>query len=365
MMGPSTTITPQGRALRSRMLWAAAAGVALVALSFVFTVVDRGTVVDGPTGSTFVTTATGTAALFETLDRVGRDTMRVTTPISSEALRGLDTYVVADQATAAFQPGEIDALVEFREAGGTVVVLGPPPTELTAAFGIDVEWSAETVGEAEIAVPTAHVTRLEAPRFGAFTPGHAGTVLAGSAAGDLVVSFDGVVLISDGAVAHNATVDLADNVDFLGALLTGRVGFDEFHHGFREGSANGLLDAAPGNWEGASLMAAVALVVILVSYGRRFGSPEPSDRALAPDRAVFLEAVGRALRRVGGALPVAPLREAVWHRLGVGPDAAADEVARRARQLGLDDPLADEVATGQDPTALDRALAATSTRRPR
>lgn len=369
MIPESTTITEEGRRMRGRLLWAVATLVGLVALTFAFVFFDRSTVVDGPTGSSYVTTATGLAALHETFERDGRNPVRLQRPLASSELANVDNYLVADVEFGQFADVELTAVSRFVEGGGTALILGVPPRPLVDAFGVDLSWTGSTVGIADVTAPLAHAETLDASRFGAFEPVHNGAVVAATDSADLVVSFshgDGtVVFVADSSLAHNATVDRADNVDLFGDLLSGRTAFDEYRHGYDDTPSTGLISSAPGNWTGAGILGAVVLILGLVSYGRRFGRTEPTDRRLVPDRSTYIDSVARSLRRAGGDLPDGPLREEVARKLRVPPDADVAEISEAARRLGLgDDELAGIERAGSDQAfALDRTLAKLSNMR--
>jgi hypothetical protein len=365
MIPESSTITEEGRRLRETILWGATTLVALVALAAIFLALDKSTVVDGPTGSSFVTTATGLAALHDVLDRDGRDPGRLQSPLV--ALDDFDAYLVSDVDFASFEPTELAVLGDFVDDGGTAVLLGLPARAMLRAFDIEIDWVGRAVGTVPVHGPDEYT--IEGARFGGFTPGHTGRVLAGSAARDLAVAFDRgtgtVVLIADSSVAHNATIARADNIDFLGGILEGRTLFDEYRHGFTDTPATGLITAAPGNWGGALILGGIVLGMTLISYGRRFGPVEPRDRDLAPDRSVFVDSVARSLRRAKTPIPLMPLQEAVRRELGLAPDADPGKLMAAARREGVDDTLVD--ALGSDgaelAVALDHTLAALTNRR--
>lgn len=371
MIPRSTTITPQGRALRQRVVWGVGSALVLVVLAVVFTRLDRSTVVDGPAGSSHVTTATGLAGLYEVFARDGRRPARLERPLSAAELDGFDTYLVADVDLTGFEAVELAALAEFVEGGGSAVVLGLPPGPLLDTFEIDVEWTGRAVGTASVDAPLPDVSTVAGTRFGAFRPGHGGQVLAGTGSQHLVVSFargDGTVfLVADSSIGHNATIDQADNVDLLGGLMTGRTLFDEHRHGYDDTPATGVLSAAPGNWIGAMILGGLVLGLALVSYGRRFGPVEPRDRVLAPDRSVFIDSVARSLRRAGPPLPTGPLEAAMRRELGLAPDATMTEVAARAGREGVEPRIVADLESGGSelPLALDHALATLTTRRTR
>lgn len=366
MIPESTTITEEGRRVRGRLLWAAGTFVGLVVLAFVFVFFDRSTVVDGPTGSSFVTTATGLAALHDTLERDGRDPIRLQRPLAAADLAGADHYLVSDVEFGQFSDVELTAVSRFVERGGTAVILGVPPRPLVDAFEVDLSWIGSNVGTAEVTAPLTHAETVDASRFGAFEQGHGGEVVAGTNSADLVVRFrhggGSVVFVADSSLAHNATIDQADNVDLFGDLLTGRTAVDEYRHGYDDTPSTGLVSSAPGNWTGAGILGGVVLLLGLVSYGRRFGRTEPTDRQLVPDRSTYIESVARSLRRAGGDLPVGPLREELARTLRIPPDADIAVISKAARRLGIGaDDLAGIERSGSDQAfALDRTLATLS-----
>ena len=369
MIPRSTTLTEAGRRMRSRVLWGVGSVVALIAATIAFVALDRSTVVDGPTGSSYVTTATGLAALHDTFERDGRRPDRLLQPLSGGSLRDVDAYLVSDVEFGGFGDSELATLENFAERGGTVVVLGVPPRPVLQAFDIEIEWVGSSAGVVPVLVPMADADTVDGSRFGTFAPGFEAAMLAGTSARPLAVSFPRgagfVVLIADSSLGHNATLDRSDNVDFLGDLLPGRTAFDEYRHGFDDTPTVGLLSSAPGNWTGAAIVGAATLLVALVVYGRRFGTVEPNDRMLVPDRSVFIDSVARSLRRAGGELPTQPLRLAVCHHLGLPASAAPADILAAARREGLDDELLARLGAShpEEAFALDHTLATLSTRR--
>ncbi|HSJ29234.1 MAG TPA: DUF4350 domain-containing protein [Acidimicrobiia bacterium] len=369
MIPRSTTLSDDGRRLRRGLVWAAGALTALLIAVIVFAALDRSTIVDGPSGSSFVTTATGTAALHDALDRLGRDPRRIGRPLTAEVLDGLGSYLLADSEFGNFDQVERAALRGFVERGGVAVILGVPPGAILATFDVDAAWRGRPVGEADVVDPSSPARAVLGARFGSFQTGHDGVALASGPDGDLAVAFprgDGsVVLIADSSLAHNATVLLADNAIFLEHVLIGPTGFDDYRHGFDDRPADGLLGAAPGNWSGAVMLGAVVLVLALTSYGRRFGAIEPRERVSAPDRSLFLDSVARSLRRSKGPLPLDPLEAAVAHRLGLPADADGAALADRAERAGVPAALVGRLADpdGDRAAVLDQTLATLMTTR--
>ncbi|MDX1448310.1 MAG: DUF4350 domain-containing protein, partial [Acidimicrobiia bacterium] len=265
MIPRSETLTAEGRRMRNRIMWGVGIVVALVALAFAFVVLDRSTVVNGPDGSSYVTAATGLAALHDTLEREGRSAVRIDRPLDPSFTAELDTYLVSDAEFGQYQPGELEALERFVENGGSVWILGVPPRALAEGFELDVDWVGSRAGTVPVLEALPNTETVEGSRFGQFDPDHSGEPVAGTDQAHLVVRFargaGSVVLVADSSLAHNATVDRADNVDLFGDLAGSTIGFDEYRHGYGRPDSTGLLEAAPGNWEGALIVGAIALVV--------------------------------------------------------------------------------------------------------
>lgn len=369
MIPRSTTLTDKGRGARGRLLWGLGVLAVLLALAFAFIALDRSTVVDGPTGSSFATTATGTAAFHDTLARVARQPVRLQEPLSATLLGGVDSYIVFDVEFGQFDESELHALRAFVENGGNAMIVGMPPRAVLEAFDVELAWSGASVGDVPVLTSLPNAATVRASRFGSFDPTHSGEPVAGSPDRHLAVTFGrgagAITFVADSSVGHNATIDRADNVDFLGDLIEGRPGFDEYRHGYQNTSTGGLLAAAPGNWPGALVLGGIVLLLALVSYGRRFGPVEPERRDLVPDRSTYIDAVARSLRRADGAIPVGPLRSAVTRRLRLTPDAASVDIAEAARRAGLPPDLTDalEHEGTENARVMDRALATLSTRR--
>lgn len=358
-------MTPEGRVIRTNILTGAAVVVVLVVALIVVAAFGDGEAVDGPDGSSFVTTPQGTAALFETLDTVGVDVGRLRSPITPDALSDVGTILAIDVGSSSYDPAEIQRLAGFVSSGGRLVVGGRPQPDLVEAL-LDTppDWSAATVLNG---VQTIGGGTVVSGRFGVFGPGP-GIPLVVSGDRRLAVAHpigEGVlVLVADAAVLSNATLDRAENAAFaLGVVGDGPVLFDEFRHGFTEGGRTGLLAAAPDAWVAAGLLAIVAGTVALIVYGRRFGPPEPEGRDLVPSRERLIVAVGSTLRRTGSPVEATePLRREAIERLRARASLPADAVeadlrAAAGRQLPDDEvdalftPTADTVVTA------DRALA--------
>lgn len=337
-----TTLTSEGRRLRTNIV-TGVVGVLVVMLALIVVALfGDPEAVDGPDGSSFVTTPQGTAALAETIEQTGGEVVRLRSPIDGASLGGVDAVVAADVGSATYNSLEIDALSAFAEAGGTVVLAGRPNRGLVSGMVGEVPtWSPTTTLSGTRTIGDGVVI---SGRFGVFDPG-SGLPLVVSDSRDLAVAYgvgSGVViLVADSAILSNATLDRASNAHFaLSIVGEGVVLFDEFRHGFTDDGRTGLIAAAPGGWRNAGLLAGLATVVALIVYGRRFGPAEPEGRDFIPARDRLITAVGSTLRRTGD---------------HVGATAAVrDEVVRRVRQRALLSPDADEAELR---TAASRFLA--------
>ncbi len=229
-----TTITPQGRRLRTNILTGAAATAIVIVAVIIVALFGDEDAVDGPDGSSFVTTPTGTAALAELLEAAGREVIQHRGPMTNAELDGVGTVVVADVAGGSFGGSELDALDSFVVSGGTIVMTGRPNAALVSTLVADVPaWSPVTTLSGLRTIGGGVVT---SGRFGSFAPG-AGIPLVVDGERDLAIAFPigsgRLVMVADAAVLSNAQLGRATNAGFALAIIGERtVMFDEFRHGF-------------------------------------------------------------------------------------------------------------------------------------
>lgn len=360
-----TTITPEGRKIRSNIVAGAVSILAIMVALLVVSVFGSDDAVDGPAGSSFVTTSLGTAGLYETLEELGADVARNRRPIDAATLAGVDALMTLEVGGMFYDPFERAAIRNAVESGMTLITSGSPNAELFEQVAGEVpEWIPSAPGEGRSTIGNGVIA---APRFGVFEPG-AGLPLVVAGDRHLVVAFavgDGkIVAFSDSASIGNQGLGLFDNAEFVirqSGIDT--VVFDEFRHGFTEQGSTGLLDAAPQSWSNTLRLLGVALVIALVAYGRRFGPPEPQGRAFVPSRRQLIDSVASTLRRTGSPVeatePVRSLaKREIRRRAMLGPDASDVELRAAAAEY-LD---ADEVDAIFSPTPdsvllADRALA--------
>jgi hypothetical protein len=358
-------ITPEGRRIRSNIGAGVASILAVMLALVIVSAFGSDEAVDGPLGSSFVTTSLGTAGLYETLGELGAEVTRSRQPISGDTLAGVDTLLALEVGGMFYDPFERAAIRNAVESGLTLVTSGPPNTDLIEAVTGEVpEWIPITNEQGSSTIGSATVV---APRFGVFAPG-AGLPLVVSGGQHSVIVFtvgEGrVVMFSDTASIANQGLGLADNAEFVvGQTGLGSLAFDEFRHGFTEAGSTGLLEAAPESWSNTMRLLGVALVVALIAYGRRFGPPEPQGRTFVPSRRQLVDSVAASLRRTGSPLkatePIRTLaKQEIRRRSMLGPDASDADLRSAAAALlspeevdAIFSPTADSVLTA------DRALA--------
>lgn len=292
--------SPERKRSRRALLWLGS-GLFVFNLALWATSSLTGAAVAGPAGSSYVTTAAGTAALAGTLQRLGVQVERGRLPLTEVGLEDFGTVVVAEVAAGDYTPGELTALEEYVRGGGRLLVLGR--TDLVARLLPDPpRWHARGVPSARPTSPLPGVEEVTLSGFGSLSARPADTVLFANQGGRAVtvsrpLGKGSVVWWADshparneGIGGHGAATAIISGIETGGAVL-----FDEFRHGYRVGG--GLFDVMPARWRLALGLGAVTALAALIAYGRRFGPPSPPDRDLGPGREEYLDAVGGLLAR--------------------------------------------------------------------
>lgn len=360
---------------RSRLIVVATAIVGLNLLALGLALLDRSEVVDGPAGSSYVTTARGTAALAETLDRIGIDVERRRSPLGSNTLAGAGTYVVVEAGSTGYSDGEVAEIRRFAESGGTVVVAGRPDENLLDAIAQGApRWEPGGRDLHEVWLPPAWslpVSALSGSGTGSWNGGE-GAAAAGGGEQITVLTLavgEGLVhLVADAGMLSNDHIDQEDNAVWAAGLLeTGPVVFDEYRHGFTEEPAGPAGALLPPAWERSLPLMAVAVLVVLVAYGRRTAPIRPEADRSSPERILYVEGLASALARAGRpGEAVEPIRrealEILGRRVGLSPTPSEDEVVGAARTAGLSEDQGRILARGatgaHQALEIDRALAA-------
>jgi hypothetical protein len=341
----STTITPEGRSIRTRIRLTV--GVLLVVALVAGWLARNATseIVTGPNGSLFVTDLNGTAALGELLTERGVPVSPAVTRLTD--LDGFAAVLVFDP-----KPGipyfeeEIIALTQFLDSGGTIIVTGPIHPDLVGSVlpaDIGFDYSAQLDGAIRYPlggvggiVETAGIRNVATSE--AFLP------MVGEP--PIVVAFprgEGVVIYSsDGSIFHNRRID--DNAPWaVGVIGTGPLLADEVRHGFETRPASedplGLLGSLPPAARRTVLLLLAATALSLVAYSRRWAPVERHHRELKPARLELVEAVGGLLLRtdqpVEAALPLTERVETLVRRSLRLPAGSVVDSAVAAAKLGL------------------------------
>jgi hypothetical protein len=363
----STTLTPEGRRIRTRLLVAAALIVLINVAVFVGGKLTAGQRVAGPDGSTYVTTAFGTAALFELLEGEDFDVSRLRAPYNTSRLSTEKTLLLIDIGFAGFAAPELTAVAEFLEGGGRLVMAGAVPDDLLDVLGEDPpEWvsGGPTVAFATGDLPG--VGKVPLSGGGSFSQTGRATVFLSADDGTPVgaawpLGEGSILWLADPTPLMNVGLARGDSAGLAVALVGGRPAmFDEYRHGF--GGAS-LWQALPDGWTAMLILLALAGLAALTAYARRLGPPEIVERQLRPDRAAYIESVaailGRTRRLQESIDPVrARARRLLATRAGLTHGASDDALRRAGEAANLTTEEIDAVLddTG-DPLSTGRALA--------
>ncbi|HWO02438.1 MAG TPA: DUF4350 domain-containing protein [Blastocatellia bacterium] len=265
---------------------------ALIALNFLF-FVDRTAEQESEFSanrSSYRSTPYGTLAFYTLLKESGFSVSRFEKPFTDLRPHDPDTLVIISPPEA-LQPSaeEFGSLEKWVQAGGVAVIID---REINVKIG-----GAEinTVGAVSSSTPRAiqptsytrgvdhlsvsqYATRVEInSKAAAYHIGDGKSVVLA----DARVGKGRLVLLTDPHVVANNGLPEADNVVAALNLFSdqpgGSIGFDEYHQGYGASTASGGLMAyfrgTPVPW----MMAQAGLIAVLVvySYGRRFGRPIP------------------------------------------------------------------------------------------
>jgi uncharacterized protein DUF4350 len=287
----------------------------------------------GPSSSSYATGSDGAAAYATLLRRAGHTVSALRTAPAEARLDARDTVVLLD--SVGVTADDADALHEFVTSGGRLVVGGAPGGWVADVAPGAPEWVSQDpyIGRPVAPLPEAvGVERVSAAGGGSWRrEGPALPVVAGPRGALVAVQRVGdgrVVLLADTSPLSNELLADDDNAA-LGLALAGPAGrnvlFAESYHGYGEASG---IDAIPDDWLAALGIGIVAVAVLMLARGRRFGPPEPDARALPPARSVYVDALGALLSRTRDRAAVAEAFRARAARDGAG-DTELEVLARR------------------------------------
>jgi len=270
-----------------------------------------------PQGTSLSAAPDGTLALFRWLTAENYRVTRVQEfPFSQQ---GLDMLVVITPRAVDFTDGDITDVMEFVDAGGTLLLVSDGSNTTRAledALGLNVSYPKNAVANTTampagvtLARPPVRSVTVQSPsvvqpallndaRFLPRATNRNGVVVA-----SLIRGAGRVHIITDNYPVTNAGLPEADNLALIQNLITGlppnaRIGFDEYHHGFGKGSAIADL-ALRSPWGWTIIYLAALLLTVFTLNGRRFGKPLMPPPAPAPAPAEFTRALSDRWRERG------------------------------------------------------------------
>ncbi len=362
----STTITKEGRRTRSNLQTMIVALILVAIVGWALAEFGRDRAGTGPNGSVFVTDINGTAALGELLEQLGHPVLPAIAPLT-----GLDsggTLMILDPGfRSTYAATEIESIVAWLEGGGRLIVSGRPHPDLIGdVLPDDIRLGFSGASPAPIVTPIRGITG-DVVTGGVYSIETDSDLLPLAGNPPIAAAYEvgsGVVVyIADSSMLWNPSLE--QNGPWIVSLVPdGPVRFDEVRHGFTANPASetptGLLAALPESVRRVILLLIPVLVLALITYGRRFGPPEETERRIAPPRRELVDAVAGLMARMGDPVEAAELvpvrlREVVARRIGLPADARPDTLVDRAQELGLDP---NDLERALDPTDEDTMLEA-------
>lgn len=344
-------------------------GVNLVV--FLVRQVVQGEAVDGPAGSSYVTTTVGVAAMFEMYDRLALRPERLRDSVLRAPPRPHQVLFQVNETTISVEEGEAGVVRDFVRGGGRLVLAGPVSETYLRILSEDypvyvLESSSDPFSQVFPDLPASGVALIEADTIGVLAEPRTWTPLYIDGQGRVIVAVSrlgsgDVYWIADYAFFANGYIAKADNASLAVALANGRQPvFDETIHGFVD--SPGII---PQQWTVAFWLGLAAALVAVISYGTRRVPPEESRRDLSPARAQYVDSIGSLLARSEDE-PAAlkPIREAAIGLLTTA-SGEPDGQTRAGVMLGLapgevsaliDDESPDPLVMGRAFSKLERAL---------
>ncbi|HEV7591254.1 MAG TPA: DUF4350 domain-containing protein [Longimicrobium sp.] len=312
--------------MRSRRdTWILAALIGLIVLLAVLAGSRRRDVGNDPRPSTFVSAPLGASALRQVLQELKQPLARRLEPFADAGpLHGPLAVLSPSEPPS---PGEVHALAEWVRGGGTLIYAARRGDPTLDSLRLKLHTLARDTGYAELldrgraatvaAGPlTQGVGVVDGFRRG-FEPASASlnhaTVLASAGSVPVVLDFrfgkGRVIAWSDAYPLVNHTLkDSRAAILFArtaaDAAKGGTLWFDEYHHGFSEGggtlagATRFLARQAAGH---AALQVTVALLGLLLLFGRRFGAPLPPPPSRRRSPLEHVEALAGAYRQARAA----------------------------------------------------------------
>ncbi|WP_129631779.1 DUF4350 domain-containing protein [Candidatus Oscillochloris fontis] len=252
----------------------------------------------------------GTMALYRWLGELGYQVERL--EYRDFTLDATSDLLVVLEPPEVFTPDESAAVVAWVEVGGTLILAderhlsGSAP--LFQAFAARLGSAANSMDtQARIVQPVAPVSQLQMQNSSVLAQLPAAAAVLVEMNGEPVVAGfvhgKGYVYLSSSTYPFsNVGLAQAGSAELVLHLVgrigpSGRILFDEYHHGFvREPSLGSLLTGSAWGW--AMLYAGGVVVLYLVLSGRRFGRPIAlREERTRRSSAEYLESMAGLLRR--------------------------------------------------------------------
>lgn len=276
-----------------------------------------------PRPSTYVTSPYGAGALYQVMRELKLPVGRRLEPFADAGpLRG-PLAMLAPSAPPS--PAEVHALADWVRGGGTLVYAARRHDPTVDSLGLKLHTLARDTGAAEYLDPVKSATVASGPltdgvgvvdgfRRG-FEPAsvvlNKATVLASAGNIPVVVDYrlgkgrviawaDGYPLVNHALKGSRAAILFSRTA--ADAAHGRTFWFDEYHHGFGGGGGtlDGLTKFLRGERAGhAALQVAVALLGLLLLFGRRFGAPLPPPPARRRSPLEHVDALAGAYRQAG------------------------------------------------------------------
>lgn len=345
------------------------AGVNL--LVFLVRQVVEGEAVDGPAGSSYVTTTAGVAAMFEMYDQLGLQPERLRDTVLREPPRADQVLIQVNETTISVEEAEAELVRDFVTDGGRLILAGPVSEGYLQTLVEDypvyaLEDSSGRYRQVFPDLPASGAGTIEADTIGVLAEPRTWAPLYIDDQGRTIVAVahvgsGDVFWVADYTFFANGYIAQADNAPLAVALADGRQPlFDETIHGFVDSA--GMI---PQQWMVAFWLGLAAALVAVFSYGTRRVPPEEFKRDLAPARAQYVDSMGALLARSKDeSAALRPIREAA---MGLLTTAAGEPhgQTRLALMLGLgqpevsallEDDSPDPIVMGQAFAKLEHAL---------
>ena len=356
---PNTTITDDGRRTRSNLQTLVTVLVVAAIVGWALTEFGRTQTGTGPNGSIFVTDVNGAAALSELLEDLGHPVLPAFAPLTGLEPGG--SLMILDPGfRATYAEEELNSIRQWVESGGRLIVSGRPHPDLIGTLLPDdlrLGFGGRT--PAAITTPVRGVSG-EVETGGVYSIDTKADLLPLVGDPPIAAAFElgaGVVVyIADGSLLWNPSLE-ANGPWIVSLVPEGPVRFDEVRHGYMaqpaSDSPTSLLNALPQGIRRVVLLSIPVLLLALVTYGRRFGPPEDTERHLAPPRRELVDAVAGLLSRMENVAEAASpvpdrLRQVVASKAGLPADAPIPALLEASHELGIDRGVLERALTATD-----------------